>query len=33
MRIIKIREHLAFTEAIQELNEEDFIDDESEEEL
>ena len=33
LRAIRLREHFAFTEAIQELKEEDFINDESKEEL
>ena len=33
LRTIGLREHFAFTEAIQELKEEDFINDESKEEL
>ena len=33
LRVIRLREHFAFTEAIQELKEGDFINDESEEEL
>ena len=32
LRVIRLREHFAFTEAIQELKEGDFINDESEEE-
>ena len=33
LRVIRLREYFAFTEAIQELKEEDFINNESEEEL
>ena len=33
LRAMRLREHFAFTEAIQELKEGDFINDESEEEL
>ena len=33
LRAMRLREHFAFVEAIQELKEEDFINDESEEEL
>ena len=33
LRVIKLREHFAFTEVIQELKKEDFINDELEEEL
>ena len=33
LRVIRLREHFAFTEAIQELKEGDFINDESKEEL
>ena len=33
LRTIRLREHFAFTEAIQELKEGDFINDESKEEL
>ena len=33
LRVIRLRKHFAFTEAIQELKEGDFINDESKEEL
>ena len=33
LRVIRLREYFAFAEAIQELKEEDFINDESKEEL